>query len=340
MIHTHILDAWTRNADRSTKLFRDATIVGGLAAPLFLWLAGVAMAISADRQIERGATRREAAAAVCRRGLEIFLLAFLFRLQAFILSPGSAVITLFRVDILNIMGPGIIATGIIWGSCARRSVAVAALSFAAAAIAMSTPVIRSAAWVDRLPIWFQWYLRPAGEHTTFTGLPWAGFVFAGAAAGVLISAARDSRSERSLQMILAAAGASLMAIGGITSTWPTIYRQSSFWTSSPTYFAIRVGVLMLVLSATFAVQRMSLPRGIMLEPLARLGRRSLFVYWIHVELVYGLIALPLHHRLPFWAMEGAAVLFVVMIYRAVLLRERFAGKSTSGHGEWRRALGA
>jgi uncharacterized membrane protein len=340
MIHTHILDAWTRSADRSTTLFRDATIVGGLAAPLFLWLAGVALALSADRQIDRGATRGAAAAAVCRRGLEIFLLAFLFRLQAFVLSPGSAVITLFRVDILNIMGPAVVATGIVWGCCARRSVGVAALSFASTGIAMATPVVRTAAWVGRLPIWLQWYLRPAGDYTTFTGLPWAGFVFAGAAAGVLISASRDSRSERRLQMILAAAGASLIAIGFFASSLPTIYRQSSFWTSSPTYFAIRVGVLMVVLSATFAAQLVFLPRGITLEPLSRLGRRSLFVYWIHVELVYGLIALPLHHRLPFWAMEAAAALFVALIYRAVLLRESFAGKSASRRRELTSVLGA
>ena len=31
------------------------------------------------------------------------------------------------------------------------------------------------------------------------------------------------------------------------------------------------------------------------SPLQTLGRSSLFVYWIHVELVYGLISLPLHH---------------------------------------------
>ncbi len=92
----------------AASLFRDATVLGGFAAPLFLWLAGLAVVLAAAAAVRRGGSRREAAEAVCRRGLEIFILAFLFRLQAFLVSPGGHPITLFRVDILNIMGPAIV----------------------------------------------------------------------------------------------------------------------------------------------------------------------------------------------------------------------------------------
>jgi uncharacterized membrane protein len=205
---------------------------------------------------------------------------------------------------------------------------------------MATPIVRIATWVDRLPVWFQWYLRPAGDDTTFTGLPWAGFVFAGAAVGVLIAAARDQRSERRLHILLAFAATALIATGFYTATLPTIYRESSFWTSSPTYFAIRTGVLMLVLSLAFALQTAAARFGVVLEPLSRFGRRSLFVYWIHVELVYGLIAWPLRHRLPQWGMEAGAVLFSFAIYQAVLLRENFARRPASHRRDWSRVLGA
>ena len=36
----------------------------------------------------------------------------------------------------------------------------------------------------------------------------------------------------------------------------------------------------------------------------QLGRTSLFIYWIHVELVYGLISLPLHRALSLPAAAG------------------------------------
>ena len=63
-------------------------VVGGFGAPLFLLLAGVSVSLSADRRRgdrrrARGVPRGDAA------GLEIFLLAFVFRLQAWILGWAS-----------------------------------------------------------------------------------------------------------------------------------------------------------------------------------------------------------------------------------------------------------
>src|SRR5262245_429262 len=115
MIEAHVLDAWTRGADRQTAAFRAAAIVGGFAAPLFLWLAGVTLVLSAAAIVRRDGRRAVAMESMCRRGVEIFILAFLFRLQAFIITPGSHPVTLFRVDILNIMGPAIALAGVVWG---------------------------------------------------------------------------------------------------------------------------------------------------------------------------------------------------------------------------------
>src|SRR4051812_38324431 len=89
MIEAHTVDAWTRAASKSSIAFRNATVLGGFAAPLFLWLAGLGVVLSAARAAERS-TRPAVVAGICRRGLEIFVLAFLFRLQAFVLSPGGS----------------------------------------------------------------------------------------------------------------------------------------------------------------------------------------------------------------------------------------------------------
>src|SRR3954466_13140384 len=111
MIEAHTSDAWTRlsPAVRRTTAFRDATVLGGFAAPMFLWLAGLAVVLSATRSAERSGSRRAAVEMICRRGLEIFILAFLFRLQGWIVTPGGHPATLFRADILHTMGPPIMA---------------------------------------------------------------------------------------------------------------------------------------------------------------------------------------------------------------------------------------
>ena len=331
MIEAHTADAWTRAAAKKTLAFRDATILGGFAAPLFLFLAGLALVLSATRTAERTGRRADAVDAITRRGLEIFILAFLFRAQALIVSPGGPIVSLFRVDILNIMGPAIAIAGVVWGLAATTTARVALYAAIAAAIGLVTPIVRTAAWVSALPVWLQWYLRPAGEYTTFTMFPWAGFVFAGGAVGALLATTRDLTAERRLHVILSIAGAALIAIGFVTAAQPTIYHTSayhapSFWTSSPTWFAIRMGTLIVALAAIYGLAELAERAGITLRPLTLIGQHSLFVYWIHVELVYGYASRWWLGRLPLWGTAAACAVFSVLIYGAVLLWRRADGR--------------
>jgi uncharacterized membrane protein len=322
MILAHVLDAWTLPAERSTSMFRNLTIVSGFAAPLFLWLAGVALVLSAERTARRSGSRRTAWLSIVRRGLEIFILAFVFRVQAFLLSPGGWPISIFRVDILNVMGPAIVAAGVIWGLVRSRAWLVVVYSIVAFGLAMLTPIVRAAGWVNQLPIWLQWHLRPAGEHTTFTMLPWAGFVLAGAAAGVLIAVARDERAARWWHAGLGLSGVVMTALGFYAASLPSIYRQSSFWTSSPTYFGIRVGILMIALALIFALAEIATAWDWSLRPLERLGRASLFIYWVHVEIVYGYATWPLRLHLRVWQTLVAFALFSLFMYAVLMLRDR------------------
>jgi uncharacterized membrane protein len=323
MIEAHTFDAWTRPAVRATAAFRNVTILGGLAAPLFLWLAGTGVVIAATNAATRSGRQSAGVDAACRRGLEIFILAFLFRLQGLIVSPGGHLVTLFRVDILNIMGPSMVVAALIWGITARPAVRVVLYAAAAAITSMITPIVRVSPLVDTLPTILQWYVRPFADLTMFTMFPWAGFVFGGAACGVLLVAARDERAERRLHVWLALAGLGILFIGHQTGSRPSIYRQSSFWTTSPAFFAIRVGVLMTTISAVYGLARALEPRGILLRPLARFGRDSLFVYWIHVELVYGYATWPIRQRLPIAGSFIAYLLFTALMYWAVVAKGRF-----------------
>jgi uncharacterized membrane protein len=332
MIEAHTLDAWTRPAARHGYLYRDATVLGGFAAPLFLWLAGAAVVLAASRAAARSDSRSRGMEVACRRGLEIFILAFLFRLQGFIVTPGGAPVTLFRVDVLNIMGPSMVGVGLLWGAGRTVAARVAACAAAATAIAMLTPIVRATALVSALPVWLQWYARPTGDLTIFTLFPWAGFVFAGGAVGALLAEAGDDRVERRLHVVLGAAGAGLIALGFYAAGRPSLYRAASFWTSSPTWFAIRVGILMVAVSAVYGVfatlahsRRPPECASPKIDPLARLGRSSLFVYWIHVELVYGYTTWLIRGRLPLWGTAIAYVAFCALMYGAIVLRDRLAG---------------
>ncbi|MGD9902702.1 MAG: heparan-alpha-glucosaminide N-acetyltransferase domain-containing protein [Vicinamibacterales bacterium] len=297
MVLAHVVDAWTRDADRDRTAFYWATFVGGLAAPAFLFLAGLGSALSGAAKRRAGMPRAAVTRALLRRGAVIFGLALLFRVQALALGWGHP-IDVLKVDILNVMGPALMAAALLWGLADGAVGRVAVAAAATGALAMAAPLLRTAAWIDLLPDPLQWYWRPTPGHTNFTLVPWSGFVFAGLGAGAALAATRDAAGERRLQLVLAM----LAAFGGGVAWWasfqPTIYApgQSSFWGASPAFFFLRLALVTAILPLAWSL-RHRLP-AVVAAPLATLGGASLFVYWVHVELVYGGVAIPLKHRLP------------------------------------------
>src|SRR5262249_36887716 len=82
---------------------------------------------------------------------------------------------------------------------------------------------------------------------------------------------------------------------------------------------------MLALAALFALQRFVPAGAVGSNGLERLGRNSLFVYWIHVELVYGYATWLVHGRLHLWQMAIAFGLFLALMFFALNVRDRFVG---------------
>ncbi|HZB25404.1 MAG TPA: heparan-alpha-glucosaminide N-acetyltransferase domain-containing protein [Vicinamibacterales bacterium] len=293
MIEAHLLDAWTATAYRGERAYSLAMLVGGLGAPLFLFLAGVSVALSAAARTRRGLAAPDARRAIVRRGFQIFGLAFLFRAQACLLG-WSSLWDLFKVDILNIMGLAIAAAGTLWR--VGRSVRTRAIVFGcvAAAVAFATPLVREAP-IEALPDPVEAYLRPVGSLANFVLFPWAGFLFAGGLAGVILESVPAGR-DRSAVTRIGLAGLMVAMIAYACSYLPSPYPTSRFWSTSPAYFFLQTGILAAAILAAYAWGTRD-PSGERWSPLRQLGRTSLFIYWIHVEMLYGLISRPLHASL-------------------------------------------
>ncbi len=324
MIEAHVLDAWTRFPDRQTKAFAQAIILGGFGAPLFLFLAGVAVPLSAGSKLRRTGSSEQAARAVARRGLEIFGLAFLFRLQAWILGWSSST-TLLRVDILNIMGPSIVAAAAIWGAMRSASARLAAFTAAMLACTLLAPIVRTVSILSLLPDPFEAYVRPVGSMSSFVFFPWAGFVFAGAIAGVILDSIRSGRVERITNMAFAAGGAAMAIVADQLSFFPSLYPQSHFWSTSPAFFFLRLGIMTSAIGLAYAWEQRP-GSAHKWSPLKQLGRTSLFIYWIHVEMVYGLISLPLHKHLSWTQVWIALAIFCLFMLLCSMFKDWFVKK--------------
>lgn len=331
MVMAHVTDAWTRPEDRSRTLYMYTVFMNGMAAPLFLFLAGLTLSMAASaRTLKVG----HAAAAVTAgmRGLQVFGLAFLFRVQSQLLGWG-ALSNLLKVDILNVMGLAMTMTAVVWRVSENRTIRVMLFGLATTAVAMSTPLVREAAGLSVLPDPLEAYIRPLPGRTNFALFPWLAFVFAGAIAGELVSAARTVKAERRLQIGLILAGLGGLLVAHAASFRPSIYPVSNFWTSSPTFFFIRLGICTAMLPVAAIVDAFHgwarrMWAGVFPTPdvpgrvLTTLGRSSLFVYWIHVEMAYGGIARPVKRALPLeWSLV-ATVLLCGLLYAIVRWKDR------------------
>ena len=331
MIEAHVIDAWTRVADRHTRAFGNSLILGGFAAPLFLFLAGIGVVMSAGSKARRFGDDHAAAVAVRRRGLQIFGIAFLFRFQSFVLNFAPPW-TLLKVDILNIMGPTMMAAVMVWALFRRPAARIAAFVTATLTLVIATPAVRQLDLLAQLPDAVEGYLRPIPGLTNFAFFPWAAFLTAGAALGVLLDSARTVEADRRLNLGFLVGGTILAGLSYQASFLPPLDARSSFWTTSVSFFGLRLGLIVAALGAAWLWEQR--PTAGRWSPLQILGRSSLFIYFIHVELVYGGISNPLHGAFSLAGAWAALGVFCLLMLGAAVLKNRWKGKFLEGNHLW------
>jgi uncharacterized membrane protein len=341
MVGWHTLDAWTTPVDKASGAFWYCQLIGGFGAPIFLFLAGVSVALAAASRLRKSAALPPspwaAAWPMVKRGGWIWVLAILFRVQSDVLGGRTTLGQLLvldiirgntlKVDILNVMGPAITGAAVIWGLLRTPGWRIAGSIAAAAFFACATPGIRAWGALEALPDALEGYLRPFAGRTTFSFFPWAGFVFAGAAIGVLIDRTRDSVSERRLIVWLAVGGVALWIGSLVAAHGPSWFGPSDFWRTAPSFFFLRVGVLVAGIAACYLWEaRPRLLGADPFSPMRQLGITSLFIYWIHVEMAYGGLSRPIKGQLPLpWSLL-AFVLFLAAMLGLSLIKTAIAAR--------------
>jgi uncharacterized membrane protein len=344
MFQTHCYDSWLSPAARQSTFFKWSQIGGTLPAPLFLFLAGISFAFVTNRLREKGASAGAIARQTIWRGTEILILGLLFRLQEFLFGQPFAPWTdLFRVDILNAIGVSMMCMGAAcWVIGALSSLAEASVLrwkniIFAAAIALAISCTSPLVWTVWRPRWLPWYLESYidGVHIfdkpqawLFPLSPWAAFAFAGLATGfILVTVWARAHESRAITLL----GAGGVALGGL-AWWldaqpRQLYATYDFWHTSPNFFQIRIGVLMLLLFGAYVWCRWGAgQKGF--SPVIQLGHTSLLVYWVHIDLVYGIFSiLPKGKQTVASASIGLAIVFVLMVLLSI------ARTSTKGKGK-------
>jgi uncharacterized membrane protein len=346
MFQTHCYDAWLGGAARNSKVLMWSQLGGTFPAPLFLFLAGISFAMLVDKLRQKKLTPNQIAKSTIRRGTEIFALGLLFRLQEYAIALGWAPWSdLFRVDILNTIGVSLMLLGVMcWTVLAvlqkcspgrprpgnNASLAITAL-LTTVAISALTPLLRTT-WRPRFLPWeLESYIN--GVHNLgqpqpwlFPVFPWTGFAFAGLALGFLLTSPRAKKIGAYAFLAIASAGLFLTFTSKfVDSLGLNVYPVYDYWHTSPSFFIIRIGMLLLLTTFAYGWCRWG-PGEWGFSPLIQLGKTSLLVYWVHIELVYGKFAILRHPSQSIvGASAGLLTIFLAMLALS-LLRTNLKGR--------------
>jgi hypothetical protein len=238
--------------------------------------------------------------------------------QEFAISLGWAPWSdLFRVDILNTIGislmlmailswavlkcaqPGLVEKDVEnWsdgrprpsGESARYLVSAAAL--VTAVVSVLTPLL----WTTWRPRFLPWQLETYinGVHNLgqpqawlFPIFPWTAFAFAGLAFGFLLVSKSSQKLGAHFFALAGVAGLGFIALSKfLDSRSFQLYPVYDYWHTSPNFFLIRVGMLLVLVLLAYTWCRWGTGQW-GFSPMIQLGWTSLLVYWVHIEFVYG-----------------------------------------------------
>jgi hypothetical protein len=241
-----------------------------------------------------------------------------------------------RVDILNMLGLSMMLIGILcWLSagapthpcfCVKSGFArprnLGPSFQPRTCSAIVTPLLWTTHRPSRLPWPLETYINGVHVFGTpqpwlFPLFPWSAFAFAGLAVGFFLFTGIARRMEGITFAALGAAGALACFLSiRFDHSNLNLYPVYDYWHTSPNFFLLRCGVLLIILFCVRLVP-LGLPKWDS-SPIIQLSKTSLLVYWVHIEFVYGWLSIPKRQSTASFRPRGLIIIFLAMLAVSML----------------------
>ena len=295
MLEGHVLRVFLSATVQKTVGFEFHEFFHGLSAPAFLFGAGLTFVISTRRRWEEYHHWDPPLARRVKRLLLVILLGYFLHLPFFsfrkIILEGTVgnYTQLFQCDVLHCIGIGLLSLHALIFFFKKESRFYILVMTTVGLVCFLTPFVWDIDFMKLLPIPVSQLLN-GNYGSPFPLFPYLGFLYAGVIVSWEFLVAVETGSERQFMYWLTVFGAAAIIAGVIFDNLPiTIYPTYNYWFTSPNYFLVRIGSLMIVFSSIWYITpRLQKYRRI----LTILGIESLFVYVAHLLVLYGSVLNP------------------------------------------------
>ncbi len=290
MVQGHVFDAVLNPQIKSLPYYYLHDFFHGFVAPAFLFSSGVAFGISTIRRWDSYVMWGPETYRRFARFLALLAIGYSLHLPYFSLrktlseATGAELQALFQVDALQCIAVTLLLLQLGVLATQRIRLFIRIVGITAVILVCGAPLVWSARFTGNLPVWLVSYLN-AQYGSFFPLFPWAAYLLCGVIFGYRFVRSTESGNPASMiqRNIMVHAGIILLAV--VMTRLPfDIYPAHDFWKTNPAMFAIRWSAVSIVASILFLVERwIRIPLRV---PLI-LGRESLFIYILHLLIVYG-----------------------------------------------------
>ena len=293
MLEGHVFRTLLSPIIQQNDFFQFHEFLHGLSAPAFLFGAGLTFVISTRKRwgsyhhwglpLERR----------LRRIVVVLLLGLMLHLPYFsirkIIIDGTTAdyLQLFQFDVLHCIGIGLLSLHALVFLFKSEARFYGLVMMTIVAVCFLTPLMWDVDFLQYFPAPIAQVFN--GNHgSPFPLFPYVGFLFAGVIVSWEFLIAAEKHRERQFMRRVAVIGFFLIVAGIMFDLFPArLYPSYNYWFTSPNYFLVRTGSLMMIVAAFWYVSH----NIQYLRPLTTvLGRESLFVYVLHLIVLYGTAA--------------------------------------------------
>jgi len=290
MIETHVVNALLIPEIRLESFFFIVNFINGLVAPSFLFCAGFGLAIVLQKRWNDFLTFQPSLWKYFWRLFYILLLGYCLHIPYFSLTKMLQPLSeqdwnnFFQADILHTIAVSLFVLVCLVLLIRKECTSISWWTILGLFFVFLAPMIRNLD-LSSLPLWLRGYLTTQ-FHAQFPLFPWSGFVIAGALTGYWYLYYK--KREQSILWMESLAWYAMLAIilSLLMEFFPiTLYPHHNFWNSSPEFFFVRLGIVLLLL---FFFWKLELNHRIQpSSPIILFGQQSLIVYVVHLLIVYG-----------------------------------------------------
>lgn len=318
MVQGHTFDALLDHTLKSGSLFTVYDFFHGFVAPLFLFASGVAFGVSTLKKWNQHIVLGMVLYRRLGKFFSLLVIGYALHLPYFslrkILTEASPVeiSALFQVDALHCIAVTLLFLEVLVFVVKKERLFVTLAGACGIFFVFISPLVWSIQFTKFLPVPLAAYFN-AETSSWFPIFPSSAFIFFGVVFASIFIEAKEHRHAMDVMQKTVMYGVLLIAVAlGVAVIPIQLYPPHDFWKANPALFAARLGFIGIVTSSIFFFEHSvritwKLPQI--------LGQESLFIYIVHLIIVYGSV---LNRGLKFYYEQNLNIFSATMVFVLLL----------------------